>query len=284
MKIGVIGVGGVGGYFGGKLAKAAEYDTEKEVYFFARNKHLEAIRENGLHVCTADEGEIITRPTLATDKISDLPMLDLCLVCVKGFDLPAALTELQTKIKENTTVMALLNGVDINERIRAVISTGIVHPACVYIGTHIESPGKIVQNGGNRTILLGPDPKHPAVYPANTLELFKTAKINYRWSADISEEIWRKYIFIAAFGMVTAAENKTLGQILENAALRNTVESILREIIEVGRAYGVNLPESIVVESMQKAKSFPYDMKTSFQRDFWQRDKADEREIGRAHV
>ncbi|MDW7649919.1 MAG: 2-dehydropantoate 2-reductase [Bacillota bacterium] len=281
MKIAVIGVGGVGGYFGGKLASHAEqYPSENtEVYFVARNEHLKAIKKNGLTVRTADEGEFVARPALATDCLAELPLLDVCLICVKGYDLPGVLHELKGRIQPDTKIIALLNGVDIYDRIRSVITDGITYPACVYIGTHLEKPGMIVQNGGSRTILLGEDTGHPGIFPRATLKLFAAAKISFSWCENPFTEIWTKYIFIAAFGMVTASENKTFGQILADRECSETVRAIMQEIVEIAKMKGIDLPAGIVADSMQKANNFPYETKTSFQRDFEQSGKPDEREL-----
>lgn len=281
MNIGVIGVGGVGGYFGGKLAKLLEQDAGEElrVYFVARNKHLEEIRRKGLILNTADEGEQICRPTLTTNDFDDLPALDLCLLCVKSYDLNSTLKSVKGKIKSNTDIIPLLNGVDIYERIRKIIPNGTLYPLCVYVGTRIERPGKVAQDGGSCKIFLGEDPQHQGLIPHRILDLFDASKVKYTWCDDIYQEIWSKYIFIAAYGMVTASENKTLGQIMETEDLSKMVISIMSEIAEIAKKQDISLPADIVQESFKKAKSFPYETKTSFQRDFEQKDKPDERDL-----
>lgn len=104
-----------------------------------------------------DEGERICKPTLATHEICELPMLDACFIAVKAYDLENVLLALKSRIKENTEIIPLLNGVDIPNRIRQVIQKGRVYPACVYVGTHIERPGVVTQYGGSCTILFGKD-------------------------------------------------------------------------------------------------------------------------------
>lgn len=281
MNIGIIGVGGVGGYFGGKLVKLLDQNSiqDLKIYFIARNKHLEEIKNNGLILSTVDEGEIICRPTLATDNFDELPELDLCLICVKSFDLNNALNKLESKITNSTNIIPLLNGVDIYERIRSVISKGIIYPSCVYVGTHIERYGKVTQDGGSCTILFGQDPGHLGIVPQRVLELFNLANIKCQWCDSPYQEIWSKYIFISAYGMVTASENKTLGQILEDEELSKMVKGIMQEVYEVAKSQGVNLASNIVEDSFNKGKNFPYETKTSFQRDFEQKNKPDEREL-----
>src|SRR5512133_3463805 len=116
MNIGIIGVGGVGGYFGGKICRLVSHDIN--VYFVARGGHLEEIRKHGLHVSTTSEGEWVCKPTLATDCIDDLPVLDTCLLCVKSYDLKNVVSQLQNRVSASTLIIPLLNGIDIYDRIR----------------------------------------------------------------------------------------------------------------------------------------------------------------------
>ena len=150
-------MGGVGGYFGGKLCRLQSSGIS--ISFVARGEHLRAMQESGLLLSSEDDGDLVCKPALATDDFGRLPRLDLCLICVKEFDLSSILSRLEPITCDDTIFLPLLNGVDVYSRIRAVIKKGIVLPACVYVGTHIERPGKVSQKGGACKILFGPDPK-----------------------------------------------------------------------------------------------------------------------------
>lgn len=277
MNIAVIGVGGVGGYFGGKIAALRNLRSDLNVYFIARNRHLAQINERGLLLDT-DEGEIIVKPTMATDDISSIPEPDLCLICVKGYDLNNVLIQLQPKIRDKTMILPLLNGVDIYQRIRSVIENGVVFPSCVYVGTHIETPGKVTQRGGNCKIHFGKDPQNGYVDPA-IFDLFKESGIAYNWTETPYVEIWSKFMFIAAFGLVTADSGKTLGEVMGSEELSGLVKSVMEEIYNIALKTGVNLPQTIIAESYAKGHIFPYELKTSFQRDYEIKDKPDERDL-----
>ncbi len=277
-NIGVIGVGGVGGYFGGKLCRLMDADPQAKVYFVARGAHLAAIQKDGL-LLSSHEGESVCRPTLATDRLVDLPPLDLCLVCVKAYDLAGVLVPLDGVVSAQTLIVPLLNGIDIYERIRAVISSASILPACVYIGTHIERPGKVAQKGGAGEIVLGPDPHRPGCAPQAVHELFDRAAIKYRWLDDPYPAIWEKFVFIAAFGLVTACFDKTLGQVMESDELSRHVLGIMQEIAELARIQGVALPETIVEGAFGKGRNFPPETRTSLQRDFARAGKPDERDL-----
>ena len=193
--------------------------------------------------------------------------------------MPAALLELRQAIGDNTILLPLLNGVDIYPRVRAQIERGIVLQACVYVGTHIDRPGHVVQAGGACKILFGPDPQRPDFDPREVIQLFDQAGIQSEWTTHIQTEIWQKYIFICSFGLVSAASGKSLGEILTSDRLGKDVETVMEEVLSLAKAIGVLLPAEITASSLQKARGFPYAARTSFQRDFERPGKKDERDL-----
>jgi len=278
MNIGIIGVGGVGGYFGGKICKQTSIKNAT-ICFAARGKHLDEIRKNGLRVSTATEGEWVCKPTVATDRIEELPILDICLICVKSYDLRNAVSQLSRKASESALLVPLLNGIDVYERIREELHTARVLPACVYMSSQIETYGKVTQKGGACKILLGTDPHVPGPVPNRLFDLFSASNIKYEWFEDVSPEIWKKYVFISPFGLVTAGFDKTIGQVMESSTLSNYVLSVMEEIVQLSKKMGVALPETIISDSFQKGNDFPYETKTSFQFDFEAMDRLDERDL-----
>ncbi|MBF0277358.1 MAG: 2-dehydropantoate 2-reductase [SAR324 cluster bacterium] len=278
-NIGILGVGGVGGYFGGKLCTLQNGAGAQKVFFVARGAHLKAIKEHGLSLKTENEGEMQCRPFLTTDSCQALPPLDLCLVCVKEFDLHELLVNLKNQIGEHTIILPLLNGVDVRGRIRKVIDQGIVLPACAYVGTHIEKPGVVSQNGGSCKILLGADPDFPDYDPKALLDLFAQSNILCEWKTDIESSLWEKFIFICSFGLVAAAFQKTIGEILEMEELRARVKSVAEEAVSISKLLGVPLPADIIQSTIRKGMNFPYETKPSFQRDFENPQKKDERDL-----
>lgn len=267
-KICVYGIGGVGGYFGSKIASAitASAGNKYKSYFIARGAHLEAIKRDGIKV-VSPERQIVGNPDIATDDITQIPDPDLILVCVKSYDLDDVVKAIAPKVKENTVIIALLNGADIYDRIRANLSSGIVLPACVFVGTHIEKPGVIVQNGGDGRILFGKDPEHKAFEPDAVIRAFSDFGIGCQWNENPFTAIWSKYIFIASFGLVTAYTGKCLGEIMDDTAAQKYVLEIMQEIFKIAKAKGIELPSDMIEKSISKAREFPYDTKTSYQRD-----------------
>lgn len=266
--IAVIGVGGVGGYFGGRLAAAAAGGgAERKVSFLARGPHGEAIRRHGLRLRTAEAGEVLCRPHLVTDDPAELPPPDLCLLCVKGYDLGGVLRRLAPRVRKHTVFLPLLNGVDIYDRVLGVSPEAGVLPACAYVSVHIEEPGVVRQAGQEGTILFGPDPRQAGRDASEVRSLLSQAQIRHTWSEDPLPAIWQKYLFIAAFGLVTAWSGRSMGEALADPNLSGLVRQIMGEVQALAAVRGVRLPADAAEQALQKARSFPPETRTSYQRD-----------------
>lgn len=199
----VYGVGGVGGFIGGKIARflQKEHREDARLYFVARGEHLKEIQKNGLVLNTGDEKGLVCVPTRATDNIDELPPPDLCFLCVKSYDLDAVCCALNEHITRETVIIPLLNGIDIYDRARKIITSGVILPACIYAGTHIERPGVVTQKGGEGKIILGKDPEYPDFHPEEVLQFLKEAAISFQWFENALPAVWEKYLFIAGFGL-----------------------------------------------------------------------------------
>jgi 2-dehydropantoate 2-reductase len=283
-KVHVVGIGGVGGYFGGLLARSFGESTRDgsptnetsatakgkqtaEITFVARGAHLEAIRKNGLVLNTAEQSGLVCRPDRATDAIEKLDTPDLWLICVKGYDLDEVSRNLAPSVSRDTVLMPLLNGVDIRERIRGHVQTGIVLPACVYVSASIDRPGEVTQKGMAGLLICGRDPDHREYDPSPVVGMFEQAGATVRYEEDPYPAIWEKYLFIASFGLVTAWADQPFGAVLEDGKLKGFVRSIMGEIKAVAEKRGVRFTEGIVAASLKKAENFPFATKTSYQRD-----------------
>jgi 2-dehydropantoate 2-reductase len=280
-NIAVFGIGGIGGYFGGRIAhKINKYHPDKEVYFIARGEHLRAIQEKGLKVITDNE-ELLSFPNIAIDRIRQIPTPDLYLLCVKGYDIQNAVTEIAKNIYHDTIILPLLNGVDIYERVSTILPRGIVIPAAVYVSSYIEKPGVIRQKGPEGRIVFGPDtnPKYMGYDYQNFKDFFSEMEIRADWFDNPYPAIWEKYVFIAAFGLTTAYSGKSIGGVLEDSELKELTENIMKEIAMVARSKGVDLRQGIIESSMQVAGGFPYDATTSFQKDYAKKNGRNEGDI-----
>jgi len=264
----VFGVGGVGGYFGGRLAwwLAGQADPAWHVHFVARGAHLAAIRSSGL-VLNTPEARLVCTPASASGDMQDMPAPDIVLLCVKSYDLDAALRQVAERCHPDTALIPLLNGVDIHARIRAHLPEARVLPACVFVGTHLDGPGEVTQRGGDGVIVVGADPDHPGYVPEDFLALLGGARVRYRWCDDARPAVWEKFVFIAAFGLVTAASRKSLGEVLGDERLLADARGIMDEVVALAEREGVALDPQVVAHAMVRASGFPFETRTSFQRD-----------------
>ncbi|MBA3028775.1 MAG: 2-dehydropantoate 2-reductase [Desulfobacteraceae bacterium] len=276
----VFGVGGVGGYFGAKMADSLNSTPKRdtEVFFIARGEHLKVIQAQGITLVTPEK-TIQARPTLAAAEMDPVPDPNLILLCVKGYDLENALNAIRPRVQPHTLVLPLLNGVDIYERIRAVLTTGIVLPACVYVGTYIHQPGVIHQSGGDGRILFGQDPGQKELGLNPLGHFFENIGINYQFARDPFPAIWEKFMFIAAYGLVTAQTGKTVGEVLKDEESKACIQGIMGEIASIAKRKEIELPENIIAESMAKGKQFPFSTKTSYQRDVEQPGRKNEGDL-----
>jgi 2-dehydropantoate 2-reductase len=265
----VIGIGGVGGYFGGKIAWNIEKskNTDYQVNFIARGEHLKAIQEKGLILNKADNETITCRPHLAIDNIYDIQQFDIIILAIKSYDLEPVMDQISSRINKNTIILPLLNGVDIYERIRQKITSGLVLPSCVYISSHIEKPGVITHRIGKELVIMGPDPQHKDIYPSVLLEAFSLFDINYKWTEEVETSIWEKYIFIAPYALVTALYDKTIGEVFSNNNLKETTRKIMLEIYQIGKKRGIAFSDNIVENALNLAGVLPHNTKTSYQLD-----------------
>lgn len=269
INIAIIGIGGVGGYFGGKLVYNIEKskNTDYNVYFIAHGNHLKSIKTKGLILKTSDNSQLICRPVLAAENLKEIPQPDIIILAVKSYDLESAINQISSSVTKNTIILPLLNGIDIYERIRKKIKNGIILPSCVYISSHIEKPGVVSHRFGEGLVILGPDPQHREYIPAELLNAFKLFGISYRWQEDVNIAIWEKYIFIASYALVTAYADKSIGEVFSDYNLKEITRQIILEIYNIGLAKGIKLDDYVVENTINKARTLPHLTKTSYQLD-----------------
>ena len=178
MKISIYGTGGIGGYLAGKLGPLLESPDSglSSLSFVARGPHLEAIRDRGLRFIDAEGESRQVHPTAVSDEPADLPSADVIFLCVKGYDLDSSVDVLAPFIDEETLLIPLLNGVDIYERVRERLDTGIVLPGAIYISSAITGAGTVQHKGGKGLVILGKGHGRDAVKPEPLLRVFEIGR------------------------------------------------------------------------------------------------------------
>ena len=266
MKIAIVGIGGVGGYYGGLLAKRYSDDEDVEIVFIARGDHLEQIKKNGLNLITEKE-TFTVRPDLATNTPSGCGIFDCVIFCVKAYGLEESAKLLSPSIDENTVVISLINGVDNADRLSAVLNKGKIFNGCVYIGAHIVGPGVVQQAGALNKLFFGNE-SDDKIEATNIENILKEANIDAQYRTDIENIVWEKYVLISAFATATTFLNKTMRGVIDSKKGKELLDDLLTEVFRVSEAEQIELPKNIRKEIIAKVSAFPPEMKTSMQMDF----------------
>lgn len=261
MRIAVMGAGGVGGYFGARLAQAGH-----EVAFIARGRHLQAMKEHGLLVKSAHGDLRLPNPVVADDP-STLGWFDAVLFAVKLWDTESAATAIQPLLAAGGVVVPFQNGVESIERVAAVVGDAQVMGGVAYIAAKISEPGVIAHTGTMARLRFG------AVLPAQRssaealLAACKSASVDAEIVDDIRKALWMKFVFLCALSGLTAATRQPIGVIRADPDLRATLEDAMREVWSLGRARGIALPDDFIATQMAFADGLPAEMKASMLHD-----------------
>jgi len=260
MKIGIIGTGGVGGYFGGRLAASGN-----DVTFIARGEHLNAIKKNGLTVKSI-KGDIKINPAKVSDKLDVLADCELIILATKAYHVKDIALGLKDILVPKTLILPLQNGVlAVDELTEYFDKEQILGGLCV-IFSNIESPGVINHMGLEPKITFGEIDNTIKDRTLKLVTVFKNADIACKLTDDIQADLWKKFIFICLSGF-GAISNAGYGLIRELPETRQMLIDSLIEVSKIARAKNIKLEDDIVEKSMAYVDSFPVDSMSSLSRD-----------------
>ncbi|MEO8519281.1 MAG: 2-dehydropantoate 2-reductase [Dermatophilaceae bacterium] len=238
MKIGVVGAGGVGGYFGARLAQAGN-----EVGVVGRGDHLKAIREHGLRVRSIF-GDTTVAVAASADP-GDIGPCDVVLFCVKSYDAESAATLLPALLGDGGAVVSLQNGVDSEAVLAAAVGADRVIGGVAYIFSTMAEPGVIEHTGGPARLVFGELDGQPSQRTERLLSACQDAGIEAEIAQDIRVALWTKFAFICATAGMTAATRLPLGDIRSSPESWDMFARIIDEVVELARLEGVPLPDDI---------------------------------------
>jgi len=261
MKIAIVGSGGVGGYYGGLLARQGH-----EVTFLARGEHLKAIQQNGLQVKSI-HGDFLIRPVLAADNTAQVGAVDLVIVCTKTYATEQAAQQIQPLIRGGTTVMSLQNGIDAAERIGRIVGMEHVIGGVTWISSAVEAPGVIKQVSQFRRVVVGEldgrvTPRVQAVHQA-----FQETGVTAELSENILKILWTKFVFISAASSLGSLTRLTMGEYRAVPETRELMTRLMREVEALARAQKIELDEDVVQKSLEFIDNAAPTIKASMQLD-----------------
>jgi 2-dehydropantoate 2-reductase len=261
MKIAIVGAGGVGGYFGARLAAAGN-----EVTFVARGKHLEAMRSNGLRIASG-LGDIVLETPNVVGSISEAAPVDLVIVAVKLWDTEAVAQSLVPLVDRGASVISFQNGVQKDEILAQHLPPASIMGGVCYIAADISAPGLITHNGTLQKLTFGEytgtvTPRVNAFHDA-----CDSAGITVEVSDHINRAIWEKFVFLVGLSGTTTSMRKPVGSIRENPKTREFLRQVMIEVVKIGRARGADLPEDYADHCLAFCDTIPAQMIASMHHD-----------------
>lgn len=282
MRIAIMGSGGLGGYFGARLVEGGA-----DVHFVARGKHLEAMRSNGLRI----EGPepVHARKVHATDDPREIGVADVVMLCVKLWDTEQAIAQMRPMVGPGTAIVSFQNGVLKDQYLRAAFDERQVMGGVGYVATTIEAPGVIRQTGPMQRLLFGEFDGSRSERGQALLAACLAGGIKAELSDQIVREIWQKYVFLVGLSGTTTTIRMPIGPIRSDPRTRAFLLEVMREVVAVGRAHGVALPEDYAQVRLELADDVSPDMTSSMHHDLQRGNRLEVRwlaggvvELGRA--
>lgn len=259
MRVAVVGAGGVGGYFGGKLAHAG-IDTT----FLVRGATLAAMCEHGLRVDSI-QGDFVVHPVQATDRLDGT--FDAILLAVKAWQLPDAVRQVLPVLSKDTMIVPLENGIDAPDVIASIAGREHAAGGLCAIVSFIVEPGHIRHAASEPFVMFGELDNTRSARVERLLEAFTKAGVNAQIPPDIHHSLWSKFLFIAPLSATGALTRTPVGAWRTEPEVRALVTSALEEIVALAKARGVDLGPDAVAKTWQRYDGMALDATSSLQRD-----------------
>ncbi len=261
MRIAVMGSGGVGGYFGARLALGGS-----DVTFIARGHHLAAMREHGLRI-ESELGDLHVRNVKATDDVGAIGPVDLVMVGVKLWDTEQAALQIRPLAERGAAVVSFQNGVAKDETLRSVLGEAPLIGGVSYISAAIKEPGVISHKGQMQRLVFGEFDGSRSPRVEAFREACETSGIVAEVSDDIRRAIWEKFVFLVGLSGATTTIRLPIGPILENPQSRSFLRDLMREVAAVGRARSINLLDGFADDRLAFADTLPPQFSSSMHGD-----------------
>lgn len=264
MRIAIFGAGGVGGYFGGRMIASGS-----DVTFIARGNHLSAIRQYGLSI-KSPLGDITLKNVQAVENIADAGPVDLVIVAVKLWSTEEVAKTLIPVVEQGASVVSLQNGVYKDDALRKYLPAKAIMGGVSYISAVIEEPGVILHKSPLQALTFGEYDRTRSERAVALLDICQKAGIDATISDDIERKIWEKFVFLVGLSASTASMRQPIGAIRGNPKSRGFLLDLMKEVVAVGRARGVALPEDFAEDRLTYCDTLPAGMTASMHHDLMQ--------------
>ncbi|MCC9070417.1 2-dehydropantoate 2-reductase [Flavobacterium sp. F-65] len=262
IKIGILGIGGIGGFVGAPLAKKYK-DSATQIIFICRGETKEAIQNEGLLFESKNTTETIF-PYLVSDTPAEIGILDVLLITSKSYSISEIVNTYKDCISADTIIITLQNVVNAKEIIRETLPTqGQIMEGCIYVASNVKKPGRVQHVGGPGKIFVGGEKENKWV-----IDLLTAGGLDITYVPNINQILWKKYLFVAPVAGITSAYKVTFGQLLEDKNLMRILENMMIEIQSLASKNNISLTDEDIETSKDLLTKFPFESKSSLQLDF----------------
>jgi 2-dehydropantoate 2-reductase len=261
VRVTIMGTGGVGGYFGARLAHAG-----CDVTFVARGRQLAALRERGLRI-ESPLADLHLPRVRATDQPAEIGGADVVLLGVKLWDTAAAAAAIRPLVGEHTAVVSFQNGVVKDDLLRQALGERCVVGGVCYIAATIAEPGVIRHSGTMQKLVFGEYDGKPSERLSRLGEACAAAGIVHEISPRIRQAIWEKFVFLVGLSGTTATARVPLGVIRSHERSRAFLHDVMDEVVRVARAEGVPIAADYADDRLAFGDTLPAAMTSSMHHD-----------------
>lgn len=270
LKIGIVGVGGVGGYIGAKLIQ----QDLSEVTLFTRGKSLEAIRNNGLEIIDLTEKyKVYPKKIIDTNDDVEDEIFDIIFITTKSYSFKEISKNIDRHSDSNTLVIPLSNGVNHKVELSKYIKKATMLDGCVYILSNIKEPGIIEKKAKTFYLVFGDHKNRFQERLQKLADILNKSDLKSKLSQNIEYDCWTKFLLISSFATLTSYFEQPMGFIVQEKM--DLLQKVLTEIQEVANAQGVNIGKKEIEKTIKQVQNIPYDSKTSMQIDFEKQNKTE---------
>ncbi|MGL5016242.1 MAG: ketopantoate reductase family protein [Bacteroidales bacterium] len=265
-RIGIVGMGGVGGYLAAMLAKCYNEDPSVEIYAIARGATLERVKNQGITL-ESTKGNFTVKLNGVASCTSELPAMDYIFYCTKSYDIKNAGKQLAGFMNEKSVIIPMMNGVEGTEELRNLYPNHVVMDGCVYVVAFIKEPGVIKETGALDRYCFGSSQLEPK--QMKELEaILRKSSIDAIYEPEIERVVWEKFSYISPIASITTYTKLTCGAVAQSDEAMNMLQSLFNEFEAIANKRGIKMSEGVMSKNLHIMKKYPYDTTTSMQRDF----------------
>jgi 2-dehydropantoate 2-reductase len=272
-RIGILGIGAVGGFIATKLATKYQDSDTVEVILIARGKSKEAILTRGIQVITPTI-HITARPPLISDQPTEIGLLDALIISTKSYDLNDAIQRYQPCIKDQTLLVPLINGVNAHEVVEEACGCGTALQGFIYIIAKLAEPAVVNVLADSHSMYFGSlHGNNERIYQLQ--RILADAGVNAIVPDNIVTAAWEKFFFISTMATITSFLQVSIHDVASNPENRQMWRKLIGELKHVATAMQIVLPENVEQITLEKPTRLPQGATTSMSRDFLNKNRTE---------